>query len=253
MIIIVLPAYNEAAPIGGLLESFIEAFRDERLVWRVILVNDGSTDDTEKTARGFRDRMNLEIVTHPVNRGLAESLKTGLLHAVRAAGDRDIIITMDSDGSHLPGLIFRMARLIKEGNDVIIASRYQNGSRVVGVTPFRRMLSRGAAILCRIIFPMPGVRDYTCGYRAYRASLLKKAFADYGEEIISEPGFSCMVDLLLKVRKYLPIITEVPLILRYDLKTSPSKMDVGKTVKQTLWLLVRRRLGFKTRNKTHGV
>lgn len=247
MIIIVLPAYNEAGAIGSLLESFIEAFRDERWDWRVILVNDGSTDDTEKAARGFQGRLKLEIVNHPSNRGLAESLKTGLLRAVGSAEGKDIIITMDSDGSHLPGLIFRMARLIKEGNDLIIASRYERGSRVVGVTLYRRTLSRLAAILCRVIFPMPGVRDYTCGYRAYRASLLKRAWAEYGEEIISEPGFSCMVDLLLKVRKYLPIITEVPLILRYDLKAGPSKMNVGKTVKQTLWLLLRRRLGIARR------
>lgn len=252
MIVIVLPAYNEAGAMGSLLESFIEAFRDERWDWRVVLVNDGSTDGTEPAARTFLSRMKLEIVNHPANRGLAESLKTGLLQAVRSADAKDIIITMDSDGSHLPGLIFRMARLIKEGNDLIIASRYERGSRVVGVTLFRRMLSRSAAILCRIIFPMHGVRDYTCGYRAYRASLLKKALAEYGEEIVSEPGFSCMVDLLLKVRKYLPIITEVPLILRYDLKAGPSKMNVGQTVQQTLWLLVRRRLGIKTRNKTHG-
>jgi len=73
--------------------------------------------------------------------------------------------------------------------------------------------------------------------------LLKKAFQEYGDEFISEAGFSCMVDILIKLRKYDPIVEEVPLILRYDQKRSISKMDVRKTIWQTLYLLVRRRLG----------
>ena len=52
-----------------------------------------------------------------------------------------------------------------------------------------------------------------------------------------------MVEILLKLRKYDPIIEEVPLILRYDQKRSVSKMKVGKTIGQTMKLLVRRRLG----------
>ena len=245
MIIIMLPAYNEANSIGGLLQAFLDAFEGEEHEWRVILVDDGSDDGTADVAQGFGDRIELNIVTHSRNRGLAEALKTGLIRAVKTAEERDVIITMDSDGSHLPGLVFRMIRLIKEGHDVVIASRYRQGSRIRGVSLFRRLLSRGAAVLCKITFPIRGVRDYTCGYRAYKASMIKKVFDDFGEQIISEPGFSCMVDLLLKVSRYDPIITEVPLILRYDLKAGPSKMDVGKTIRQTLFLLGRRRLGFQ--------
>ncbi len=245
MINIVLPALNEADSIGGLLQWFIDAFEEETIKWKVILVDDGSTDGTADVALSFRDRIELDIVGHPRNLGLAEALKTGLLRAVELAGDKDIIITMDSDGTHLPGLVIRMIRLIKEGNDIIIASRYRAGARVKGVSLFRRSLSRGAALLCKCVFPIHGVRDYTCGYRAYRARLIKKALEDYGGEIISETGFSCMVDLLLKLSRYDPIICEVPLVLRYDLKAGPSKMNVRKTIFDTLRLLCRRRLGMK--------
>lgn len=243
MILVVLPAYNEASCIGALLESYCEVIEGKNEKFRIIVVDDGSTDGTGKVVLGFSDRLPLELITHPGNRGLAEALRTGLHRALEVAGDRDVIVTMDADNSHLPGLLPRMVALVREGHDVVIASRYQKGAVIKGVSGFRQVLSLGAGFLFRCILPLKGARDYTCGYRAYRASILRRAFADYGEAYISEKGFSCMVDLLLKLRRYDPIITEVPIILRYDQKTSDSKMNVAKTVRQTLRLLVRRRLG----------
>jgi dolichol-phosphate mannosyltransferase len=243
MIVVVLPAYNEAQCIGDLLDGFCEALDEEGAECRFIVVNDGSTDGTRDVVAGFADRVRVEIIDHPHNRGLAEALKTGLFRAVQTCSDRDIIVTMDADNSHLPGLMFRMVRLIREGNEVVIGSRYQRGSKIRGLSLYRRILSSCAGMLFRTILPMHGVRDYTCGYRAYRAALLIKAFRDYGDQFISEPGFSCMVDILIKLRKFDPIIEEVPLILRYDQKRSSSKMNVRRTIRQTLTLLVKRRLG----------
>jgi dolichol-phosphate mannosyltransferase len=181
------------------------------------------------------------------NLGLAESLKRGLMCALGLSrDDNDIIVTMDADNTHTPGLIFRMAQAIAEGNDVVIASRYRYGARVRGLTASRRLLSQGASWLFRVVFPMRGVRDYTSGFRGYRAGLLRRAFDELGPDgIISERGFACMVDILLKIREFDPIITEVALILRYDQKKGASKMHVGRTVRETLHLMVRRRLRLK--------
>jgi dolichol-phosphate mannosyltransferase len=245
VIVVVLPAYNEASCIGALLDSFIEAIDEEKRQCRFIIVNDGSIDDTATVVHSFSGRIEFELISHPVNLGLADAMKTGLTRAVETATDKDIIVTMDSDNSHLPGLLFRMVRLIREGHDIVIASRYRNGAWTRGLSIFRRIMSYGASLLFRGIMPIRGVRDYTCGYRAYRASIIKKAFAEYGREFISEPGFSCMVDILLKLRRYDPIITEVPLILRYDQKLSTSKMNVRKTIIQTLVLLAKRRISCK--------
>jgi dolichol-phosphate mannosyltransferase len=247
MIHIVLPAYNEAENIGPLLLSIRTSMKNAGLPdYKVLVVNDGSTDNTLDVLRGLKSELPLDIMENEQNMGLAETLKRGLVEAANRATEEDIIVTMDADNSHTPALIRRMVFAVQEGNDVVIASRFRYGAKVMGVPRHREMLSLGAAFLFRAVFPIEGVRDFTCGYRAYRASLLKRAFAELGPSVlISERGFSCMVDILLKIREYKPIITEVPLVLRYDLKQGQSKMKVLRTVGDTLKLLARRRLGLR--------
>ena len=91
--------------------------------------------------------------------------------------------------------------------------------------------------------PLPGIRDYTCGYRAYKYEPLRETIDFYGDEFVSEQGFSCMVDVLLKMRRFKFAMGEVPLILRYDLKEGESKMPVGNTIVKTLKLFLHRRFG----------
>jgi dolichol-phosphate mannosyltransferase len=241
MIYVVLPAFNEASSIGLLLEEFSEVVNKDALNCHVIVVNDGSSDATGSVISSFLRKLPLTNLTHEQNRGLAEALKTGLLHAVRVSSETDTIITMDADHSHLPGLMYRMVGLLREGYDIVIASRYRAGARIRGLSVSRRALSRCASIVFRFLFPITGVRDYTCGYRAYRAALVKRAFQDYGNQFICQNGFSCMVDILLRLRPYDPIVTEVPLVLRYDQKLSKSKMKVVKTIIETLVLILQRK------------
>ena len=137
---------------------------------------------------------------------------------------------MDSDNTHTPGLIAGMVEGIREGNDVMIASRFRPGARIMGVPLYRRALSILASWTFRLTFPTPNVRDFTSGYRAYRAGLLRKAFETYGDDFVAQSGFSCMVDILLKLRKLGAIMSERPLVLRYDFKYGVSKMHVLRTI-----------------------
>lgn len=240
---IVLPAYNEEEALPLLLDALIEHIAEDQKNYSIIVVNDGSVDRTGAVAEEYAKKAPIIAVHNDGNKGLAETMRRGLMEAVARAEPKDIIITMDADNTHPAGLALRMSRLIREGNDVVIASRYREGSHVRGVVLHRRLLSFGASWLFRLAFPIHGVRDYTCGYRAYRASAMKHLVERYGREFISERGFSCMVDILLRLREEGLVFTEVPLVLRYDLKPGLTKMKVMQTVVDTLKLLVRRRFG----------
>lgn len=239
-VIVVLPAYNEEANIGNLLRRIFESLTDENLGFSIIVVNDGSSDRTQQILEEYGREFPLSVYHHESNQGLGATLRDGLREAAEVAVERDIVITMDADESHTPGLMIRMIRMIREGYDVVIASRYQRGSRVYGLSLHRRIISRAASLLMRLLFPTSGVSDYTCGYRAYRAEALKQAYSLYGDSLVDEEGFQCMVDILLKLRRLPLIFGEVPLILRYDLKRGPSKMRLMRTSTKTLRLLWRR-------------
>jgi dolichol-phosphate mannosyltransferase len=240
---IVLPAYNEEDSLPPLLEAIHNALAPTDIRYGVIVVDDGSRDATARIAREAAARGAVELIMHVTNQGLAAAIRTGLGAAVARSGASDVIITMDCDNTHPPRLIPQMLTKLDEGRDVVIASRFQPGAQVFGVPKSRMLYSIGAKWMFQILFPIRGVRDYTCGYRAYRADAIRQAAAMYGDQLITETGFSCMADLLLKLR-HLPLaMGEIPLELRYDRRGADSKMRVLRTIRQTLLLMLRRRLG----------
>jgi dolichol-phosphate mannosyltransferase len=243
IVFVVLPAYNEEAGIARLIMSLDRAMTEAGFRYQLLIVDDGSTDGTPKIVADAMSHFPVHVLNHRVNQGLGNTIRDGLLQAATEAGENDIVITMDADETHTPGLILAMVRQIREGCDVVIASRFQRGSRVIGLSLGRMLLSYGGSLALRALFPTRGVRDFTCGFRAYRAAVLHAAVSRYGSTFVNEEGFQCMVDILLKLRKLPLIFGEVPLILRYDQKASLSKMNVGGTILSTLRLMVVRRMG----------
>jgi dolichol-phosphate mannosyltransferase len=239
----VLPAHNEAENLPPLLRRLDEVFRRHGIDYGVVVVDDGSTDDTRRIVGELAATAPVHLEVHAVNQGLGVTIRDGLKATVARAGDDDVIVTMDGDNSHPPDLIPAMLRVIRAGADVVIASRYRAGSAIHGLGVDRQLISVGARHVFRWFFPIPGVRDYTCGYRAYRVAVIGDAFRRYGDAFIDQRGFQCMVDILLKLRPLNLVFREVPLVLRYDLKRGASKMRVMRTIAQSLALIARRRLG----------
>lgn len=233
-VFIVIPAYNEEGNILGLLNRISDAMADVGQEYSVIAVDDGSTDRTSAILAREMFHPFLKVVTHTTNHGLGTAIRDGIRAACIMAHQNDIIVTLDGDESHNPGLIPRMVARIREGHDIVIASRYQPGSRVCGLSLKRRLISRLSSYLMQLVAPIEGVSDYTCGYRAYRASILMRAAYDERDGLITEEGFQCMIEILLKLRKQPYIFGEVPMILRYDRKLSQTKMKVTQTMIATL-------------------
>jgi len=240
-LIVALPAYNEEDCLPPLLRSFRRLFRQlpAEVDPIVIVVNDGSKDGTAAVTRRIGKKMPVRLVDHVVNRGLGEAIKTGLRAALEEArSDEDVIICMDADDTHPPRYVVPMLKRIEKGADMVIASRYRPGSRQVGVPFHRQWMSFGARFLFWLFLRLPGVRDYTCGFRAYRVGLIRQAFEVYGDDLITRNGFACTDQLLVNIACMGDVrIEEIPFVLRYDRKVGESKLKLGVTILETFRLL----------------
>ena len=244
---VLLPAFEEEGNLPPLLTDLRDTMArwPGAPAWHVVVVDDGSRDGTAAAAASVPG-VPVTVVEHGVNRGLGAAMRTGIEHILARASDDDLLVSMDADHTHPPELIPSMVARTAAGADLVIASRYREGSEIHGLVAWRRHLSDVASLVMRVLFPC-GARDFTCGYRAYRVGLLRRGQALYGRHFLNQAGFSVMVDILLKLRRHARRIEEVPLILRYDRKRGPSKMRVLRTIGTTL-----RRLGRRFRGDPTG-
>jgi len=240
IIYILLPAYNEGKALEPLLKRIKTEMESHSFDYQVIAYNDGSTDNTLDILKQNKYGIPLKIIGKDQNEGLGFAFFSLIREVLKLSfNEEDIAIVLDSDNTHNPEHIYQMVNKIRDGFDVAIASRYLGDSRIIGVTKLRQILSIGASWMMRILFPIKGVKDYTCGYRAYSLECLRNAHEKFKDRLIEEKGFACMAELLIKLRSMDILAVEVPLILRYDQKEGESKMEVIKTIKRTLLMLLR--------------
>jgi dolichol-phosphate mannosyltransferase len=237
---VVLPAFNEQASLPGLLARLAATARHERMV--VWVVDDGSVDGTAAVAAEGYPGLDVRLVRHARNRGLGAAVQTGIRSALAAADPDDYVVVMDADDTHDPALIALLRTGLEAGADIVICSRFVDGGDDRTAPAFRRLLSRGAAVTFRRFLQVENVHDFTSGYRAYRVDVLAQAAKHWGERLIEERGFACMVELLLKLRHFDPVVAEVPLVLQYDRKQGASKLKLRRTIGQYVTLIVRDRL-----------
>lgn len=239
-ITLILPAFNEEAALPPLLAAAAAA-RQTLPGLTVIVIDDGSQDKTADVVRSFNQPW-IKLVQHPHNQGLAQGMRTGFATALASAPSDGLVATMDSDNTHQPSELVLMLNKLDQGYDVVIASRFQPGAKMEGIPPHRQLFSNTLSLMFQILAPIRGVKDYSCGYRLYRASALRQAVDHWGERFITERGFACMTEILLKL-SLLPGLkfAETPMDLRYDRKPGASKMNVGQNIRDTLLLIWRYR------------
>lgn len=228
-VFLLLPAFNERDALPSLIRAAQGVFQGLPVRSLVVVVDDGSTDDTSDAASGAADSADLKVIRHERNLGLGAALRTGFGYILPQSSPDDIIVTMDADGTQSPKIIPDMLNVLSEGYDVVIASRFAAGGSVTGVSAFRRLLSRIAGLVGKLLSGMPGVRDYSSGYRAYRASALANAWERAGGNLPSTASFAATTEILLKLGAAGARAAEVPLQLRYDLKHGASKMKLIQT------------------------
>jgi len=228
MIRFVIPAYNESENIPRLLEDLAPRARD--LGARVIVVDDGSTDGTSEAIEAHCQDLHLAIVRHTVNRGLGTAINSGLRAALGEAADDDAIVTLEADNtSDLDDLPAMLARF-SEGYDVVCASVYAPGGRIVGVAPWRLAASKAVSNTFRVAGGLKELHTLSALYRVYRASTLRRAADTYGYLLVREPGFAANVELLLKLYNSGATVAEVPTTNDWTKRAGVSKMQLKKTV-----------------------
>lgn len=153
---IILPAKNESAAIGVTVVGIRQHYPDAE----VIVVNDGSTDNTAEVS----EAAGAKVVHHPYSKGNGAAIKTG----ARAASG-EIIVFMDADGQHDPADIPRLLELIEQGHDMVVGARQKGSQASVG-----RGLANG--LYNRLASWMTGhrVEDLTSGFRAVRANKFRE-------------------------------------------------------------------------------
>lgn len=227
MIVVLLPAYNEASGIKHLLSRIGQALVHD--IYQVVVVNDGSTDGTKEIIAKYAERQPVTLLNHPVNLGLGKAMETGILYTCSHFQDNDVLVTMDADSTHDPKMIKQMVEKVDNGADMVIGSRFVEKGTEVDVPPYRKLLSRGVKALFGVIFPHLKVKDCTSGYRVYRISLLRRALRVH-RPLVKSRGFAVTPELLLRLSSLEPVVVEIPLILRYDKKTSKSKIKILSTM-----------------------
>lgn len=229
MTYIVIPAYNEGRNLEAVVQGIAGALRGT--TYRILIVNDGSRDNTLAVARSLAGQYPVDVLDHGTNRGVAEAFRTGIGRAADAAKPEDAIIVMEGDGTSDPALLPDMVNRVEAGIDLVIASRYRHGGQYLGFPLKRLILSKGANMIFRLLFPVKGVRDYSIFYRAYRAGGLQKAIAQYGSGFITVQTFFANIEILLHLVPYLTHVEELPLVYDYGKKKGKSGMKIWKNLK----------------------
>lgn len=153
---IVLPAKNEAGAIG----QTIVNIQQLNIANEIIVVNDGSTDNTKDIA----EKAGAKVISHPYSKGNGAAIKTGARHA-----SGDIIVFMDADGQHDPNDIPRLLEIIEKGFDLVVGARQKGSQASVG-----RSIANGLYNSLASYMTEHKVEDLTSGFRAVRAEKFRE-------------------------------------------------------------------------------
>jgi dolichol-phosphate mannosyltransferase len=228
MIRFVIPAYNERENIPNLLADLGPVARE--LGARVIFVDDGSTDGTAEAIEAHSDSVHLAIVRHEVNRGLGTAINSGLRAALGESKDDDAIVTLEADNTSDLSDLPRMLESFQAGADVVLASVYAPGGRILGVAPWRLAASKSVSNVFRYTGGLREIHTLSSLYRVYRAGTLRRAAETYGYLLVREPGFAANVELLLKLYNAGATVAEVPTVNDWSRRLGTSKMNLKPTL-----------------------
>ncbi len=219
-VMVLIPAFNAAKSVGDVIRATREIVRV------VVVVNDGSRDDTAAVARAA----GAEVVDHPQNRGKGAALKTGFAHAIK--NGFDVVVTLDADGQHLPREIPKFLKSREETKaDLIIGGR----SHLFGeMLPRRRLANRFSAWTIAKA-SKTGITDSQSGFRLYSANLLRSVH-------LRTDGFDLESEVIVRAGVGGFKVITIPIDLGFVDGISTSHYKPLKDTLRIAWTVTRARL-----------
>jgi glycosyltransferase involved in cell wall biosynthesis len=215
IVVALIPALNEA----GTIAAVVEAIRPH--VARVVVVSDGSTDQTAELARAA----GATVVSHDETRGKGQAVRTGLAHVLQAA-DVDYVLILDGDGQHLPSEAPRLIAAAASGEaDLVVGERQFNREAM----PAARYHANVVGSRALSAFMGSTLRDTQCGYRLFRASMLRRL-------PLRSTGYDIETEMLVKVGRLGGRIVQVPVTAVYG--GAPSKLRPVRDTTRTCFRAV---------------
>ena len=199
---VVIPAYNEEKRLPAYLRKTIAYFDDRGEAYEVIVVDDGSHDETVNVVERFQvDAPSVRLIKLAENRGKGCAVRTGMLETKGA-----LCLFADADGATPIRELERLERAIANGADIAIGSRTaRDPTRVVQERVFRKISGSIFNIAVRSL-GVTGITDTQCGFKLFRAPVARALFS-----VLQCDGFSFDVELLFLAQRWKYRIAEVPI------------------------------------------
>ncbi len=219
---VVCPAYDEEDCIADSIRTLSEALAGSGRTWQLVVVDDGSSDDTLARARAAR-RPGVEVLTHRPNRGRGFALRRGIEAAIGR-----LVVTTEADLTWGTESVLALARTLDElGCDVSVASPWLPGGAMRGVPPHRVLLSRVGNLALSYRF---GVRMSTGMTRGYRRQALEQMRLTRDDKDLH-------LEILAEAQRLGLSVREVPATLRWpdERRTRPSSLRARHVVHHLAW------------------
>ena len=207
---VIIPTYNEKKNITRLIPRIASILIGHD--YELIVVDDSSSDGTAEAARELANDYPVKVLVRLGKLGLSSAVVEGFKASIG-----DVIGVIDADLQHPPEHIKEFLMAVSGGSDIVIGSRYVDGSKIEDWNWFRSIVSKGAIMLSS---PLTDVKDPTSGYFFLKRSVI--------EDILFNPhGFKILLEILVK-GKY-NNVKEIPIAFKAREKEE-SKLGIGEYV-----------------------
>jgi glycosyltransferase involved in cell wall biosynthesis len=227
LIYFLIPVFNEKDNIPNLFRELVGVLPGEERYF--VFYDDGSTDISGEEIRRCFSGLDFVILGDGINHGPGFAFNKGFQWVIEhSASAEDCIITLEADCTSDLRILPQMIAFSRAGYSLVLASVYAQGGGFDKTWFFRKVISSVANSLFRIVFDIK-VLTLSSFYRCYSIQLLKEIGKKYKDRFIAEPGFICMVEILLKAIYCGGNIIEVPVVLFSAKRIGKSKMKFTET------------------------